>query len=153
MSPLGLLLPTMSGLEPLVAFSLACAVCQAVSFAGETLRVCRNLCSTGSAVESTGTQCLTRLCADLQKHCTPISGPLTREQQRLLDVAQTTIDAATKLERETTKIYRSLPRSKVLATPTWAARCGIYKCRRARLEKTMAEAQKNLETCLLVSMW
>lgn len=147
--------PAMSGLEPLVALGLACSIMQVITFARDTIAVCRTIFKTGSLDPSLGAQAkgLSSVCEELEKRRRAIIGPVSRDEENVLDVARTILDAAAELRTEIDKVCSSASKGKIGAAVTGSLKLAWRKRKVDQLQKTILNGQKALEDRLLVRLW
>lgn len=147
--------PAMSGLEPLVALGLACSIMQVITFAGDTIAVCRTIFNTGSLDPSLDAQakCLASVCAELEERRRSIVGPVTRDEENVLSVARAILDAAAELRTEIENVCGSTSKGKMGASITGSLKLAWRKRKVDQLQKTILNGQKALEDRLLVRLW
>ncbi|KAK0716565.1 hypothetical protein B0T21DRAFT_296654 [Apiosordaria backusii] len=142
----------MSGVE---AFALACGIMQVISFSEQTFSVCRRILKTGTPDPSLSNrvQDLMGFCDVIERRCTPPTGSLTANEQKLLDITTRTMKAAKELKAEVDKICPSSARGKLSVAVIGTLKVLLHQRKLEKLEKAMMEAQKALENGLLADIW
>ncbi|KAF7561149.1 hypothetical protein G7046_g2983 [Stylonectria norvegica] len=135
----------MSGLE---ALGLACNIFQVISFAHETISICKRVYQDGSP------------CPDLTINATHLdsmaaqvqalgpTGKLAKDEQQLLDVAKACQRIAADLNDEITIIVGQSNKGNVAATLKTAVKMKWRRRRLEAMEKKLADAQRLMETSL-----
>lgn len=92
----------MSGLEPLAALGLACSVMQTITFAGQTLSLCRKIYNDGQPDSSLNEYSLelSRISETLKNNLNRGNGVLCGDDLALRDTAEKCLYFATKLAQE-----------------------------------------------------
>ncbi len=145
----------MSGLEPLVALGLACSIMQVITFARDTISVCSTIFQTGSLDPIIDIQVkeLTAVCKSLEEQRQSIIGPVTRDEEDVLNIARTILDAAAELKTEINKVCSSVSKGKAAAAVTATLKMAWRKRKVDQLQKTILNGQRVLEDRLLVRLW
>ncbi|KAI8631340.1 hypothetical protein F5Y19DRAFT_27354 [Xylariaceae sp. FL1651] len=143
----------MSGLEPLVALSLACNVLQIISCGRETYSIYGQIKESGTAIPelASRTTSLLKLTQQLDEKINHISPQnLTREQEELQSIAQQCLKTARKLSKELEKsndtTHTQFSRLKETFKAHWR------KAKIDGLEKEMEGLQNILQSRLLYSI-
>ncbi|KAJ4146220.1 hypothetical protein NW754_001684 [Fusarium falciforme] len=92
----------MSGLEPLAALGLACSVIQTITFAGQTLSLCRKISKDGQPDPALNDYSLelSKISETLKSNLNRGTGVLLSDDLALRDTAEKCLDVATKLAQE-----------------------------------------------------
>jgi hypothetical protein len=144
----------MSGLEPLLALSLACNVMQVIDIAFKTTSTCKAIFQSGS-LDPTLTRTVAQLMSIFQRLGESLDSatqPRNRDEQALLDVARECSAAAADLKAEVVKISDEASKGKYSGAIGGAMKA-IFKRRKIeKLEKSLAACKEVLETHLLVQI-
>lgn len=147
----------MSGLEVLAALSLACNVMQTISFCADVVRLSKNVYQTGKPDPTLvgNSESLASLADSLGHQVAGQAQPLTRADHNLLESAQKTAEAAKELREEVDRL--AVPAGAAGLRAKLSAATGVWKTlwkksRFERLEKTIADLQRGMETGILVGL-
>ena len=145
----------MSGLEALAALGIACNIMQVVSFSLETLSLCKAMYKTGSPAPSLvqNASHLEDLGKGLRASLDSAPKPLTKDQQKLHEIARGCSEAVAELKTEVARITGDPCRRGVLASVTTGFKARIRKSRIDRLEKTVQGFKGSFDTGLLLQIW
>ncbi|KAK3321261.1 hypothetical protein B0T19DRAFT_445026 [Cercophora scortea] len=148
----------MSGLEPLVAFSLACGVFQVLSFTGDIYKVYKSLVQTGkpgttTSLDASSFENMLKVFEDIEKQAGQASRPLTEQDNELLKIATECKNTAVDLKAKIDKLLgpASITGSR-LKSAVQAIKIVIKRDQRKQLkvvEETLRQHQNILETRLL----
>ncbi|KAN0089015.1 hypothetical protein V8E51_019275 [Hyaloscypha variabilis] len=143
-------------MEAVAALSVACNVMQVISFAHETISLCKRLHQGGLLDEDLANNArhLSSLSASLRDSINAVqtSRPLTKEQNGLQAVAERCLEASTKLRLELDKF--TMPGSPSgLTTLKNVLSAHFHKKSIEALRKIMNECQCTLQSDLLFQLW
>jgi hypothetical protein len=145
--------PTMSGVE---ALGLACNIITVISFAHETISLCKRVYQgeVPTAELSRTAKSLVATSQDVQDQNNGLQQQsLTPSQRRLHEVAQRCNVAARGLQDESDHLLKHHKQGDLVAMMKIAAKSTWRKRRLDKLEKTMAECQREMDTQLLHRVW
>ena len=145
----------MSGLEPLAALGLACNIMQIISFAHETASVCKTIYRTGSAAPNLANNVadLANVSENLKKSLSSAPGSLGKDEQELMDIANRSLAAASDLKKEVENIATNTSKGKLISAISGGLKATVSKRRIERLEKSMLDCQRVLESRILLRIW
>jgi hypothetical protein len=145
----------MSGLEPLAVFGLACNVLTVISFTHETASLCKKAFETGTADPDLvkTAEGFVKLFADLEASLKSAPESSTDNERELLDVAKESLSVGRELKTEVDKITRDSGKGKLGASLTMAIMAKLKTKKIEKLEKTVQDHQRVLETRLLMRVW
>ncbi|PMD31899.1 hypothetical protein L207DRAFT_187662 [Hyaloscypha variabilis F] len=143
-------------MEAVAALSIACNVMQVISFAHETISLCKRLHQGGLLDEDLANNArhLSSLSASLRDsiNAARTPRPLTKEQNGLQAVAERCLEASTKLRLELDKF--TMPGSPSgLTTLKTVLSAHFHKKSIKALRKIMNECQCTLQSDLLFQLW
>ncbi|KAH6876395.1 hypothetical protein B0T10DRAFT_566934 [Thelonectria olida] len=141
----------MSGLEPLAALGLACNISQLIETAAESASLCKRIYNTGRPDPDLDdfAKNLSETSASLKKCLDATQGPIDSEDRRLLDLARKCQDVAGDLKQEMDLL--TIPPGQNWAL--WVTLKSVMKKSKLdRLEKKLKDAERLMETQLLVGM-
>lgn len=141
----------MSGLETL---SLVCSIFQVVSFARETITLCKAVYQGRSPDDCLheNAESLVALSAEIQQHYQG-KRPLAAAERQLSFLASKCEAAARSLGEEVGFLTGHKAKGSLAATLRVAVKTNWRKKRLETLEKTLHTYQKTLETHLFASVW
>jgi hypothetical protein len=145
----------MSGLEPLAVFGLACNVMQVLSFSHETISLCKSIFRTGSLSPNLANNVshLSEVCESLNDSLNSKPKPLSKDQQKLLEIAQDSLAVASQLKAEVNKIDNTISKGKLSSAITGGLKATWRKGKIEKLEKSISSYQRTLESSLLAHIW
>ncbi len=146
----------MSGLEALAAFGLACNVLQVINFVQEGVQIGKTIYDTGCLDPNLAdtTDCLTRGLDGLKKSLETATKPLNRDEQGLLDIAQSCLDIGSVLKNELDKIAGIASKGRQSAALRgWLKMIMGGKKKIENMEKAMFSRREVLENQLLLRIW
>ncbi|KAF2968298.1 hypothetical protein GQX73_g5272 [Xylaria multiplex] len=140
----------MSGLE---ALGIVCNIFQVISFAHETVSLCKKVYRTGTGVD----QELSENAVFLEKLSSQVGGldldalaVRSADEQQLLDTLKKCRDVSRDLQEEINFIAEHAKKGSLASTLKIAAKTNWRKRRLEKLERKLNDAQKLMETSLLV---
>jgi len=141
----------MSGLEPLAALGLACNVMQLIDFARETTSICKAVYETGTPdpglVSTIGH--MTGAFENLSNSLDSARGSADPDERALLEVARDCQAVAKKLKAKVNKISKNTSGGKYFSAIIVASKANYRKRDIEKLEKSLTDHQRALETRLL----
>jgi|SRR3569833_113998 len=144
----------MSGMEPLIAFSLACNVMQVISFGHDTVSACKLVYQSGSPLSHSSldeaTRLLTELLSSLTHELKKLPMPLNRGDMLLADVARKCTEAMRDLRDEVNFLTEN--RKDILSVLRVATKAAWRKRRLERLEKNLGDWRQIMETSILAQL-
>lgn len=142
----------MSGLETL---GVVCSIFQTISFARETISLCKRVYRIGTGID----QDLSENAAFLEKMTSQVAGldmnaPRVRsDDQQLFDVLKKCRDVSRDLREEISFVTEHRRKGSLASTLKLAAKTSWRKRRLENMERKLSEVQKLMETSLLVRLW
>ncbi|UPK99485.1 hypothetical protein LCI18_010420 [Fusarium solani-melongenae] len=142
----------MSGLEPLAALGLACSVMQTITFAGETLSLCRKIYNDGQPDPGLSDYSLglSKISETLKKNLNRGSGVLLSDDLALRDTAEKCLEVATKLAQEMQNLAPQDGQKGVRTSIRLGFKTLFRKPRLEQLEISLRNVQSAMNTQLLV---
>ncbi|KAH7234098.1 hypothetical protein B0J15DRAFT_571685 [Fusarium solani] len=142
----------MSGLEPLAALGLACSVMQTITFAGQTLSLCRKIYNDGQpdpALNDYGLE-LAKISETLKNNLNTGSGVLSSDDLALRDTAEKCLAATDKLAQEMHNLSPQSAQKGVRTNTRLGFKTLFQKPRLEQLETSLRNIQSAMNTQLLV---
>ncbi|KAI8719792.1 NACHT domain-containing protein [Fusarium sp. LHS14.1] len=142
----------MSGLEPLVALGLACSVMQTITFAGQTLSLCRNIYNDGQPDPALNDYSLelSKISETLKDNLNKGSGVLSSDDLALRDTAEKCLEVTTKLTQEMQNLSPQNGQKGVRISIRLGFKTLFRKPRLEQLEASLRNIQSAMNTQLLV---
>ncbi|WAO84597.1 NACHT domain-containing protein [Fusarium falciforme] len=142
----------MPDLEPLAALGLACSVMQTLTFAGQTLSLCKKIYNDGQpdpALNDYGLE-LTKISETLKNNLNTGSGVLSSDDLALRDTAEKCLEVATNLAQEMQNLSPQNGQKGVRISIRLGFKTVFRKSRLEQLEISLRNIQSTMNTQLLV---
>jgi len=145
----------MSGLEPLAALGLVCNIMQIISFAHETVSICKTIYRTGYPDTNLANNVayLANVSENLKESLGSAPGSLGKDEQELMDIANRSLAAASSLRKEVENITTNTSKGKLISAISGGLKATFRKRRIERLERSMLDCQRALESRILLRIW
>ncbi|KAL2675642.1 hypothetical protein Neosp_011832 [[Neocosmospora] mangrovei] len=142
----------MSGLEPLTALGLACSVMQTITFAGQTLSLCKKIYNDGQPDPALNDYSLelSKISETLKNNLNLGTGVLSSDDLALRDIAEKCLEVATKLTQEMQNLSPQNGQKGVRISIRLGFKTLFRKPRLEQLEASLRNIQSAMNTQLLV---
>lgn len=140
----------MSGIEPLAALSLACNILQLIEVGSQTYDLIKLVYQGGSIDDSLNQKAV--LLGNISDDIKPVNRPANRHEQQLIETAESCARAARQLREEINHLIGNAKKGRLSSAVKGAVRTLWRKPRLERLKNELDDAEKLIQTGLLVQV-